>query len=69
MEDLRLEVHYWHLLGVFGWNGQPELEYCILVDSLLDEVDTLPVGERGHRIVWVGLSRHQKHSNWGVLLE
>ena len=49
---LRLEVNYGHGLRVVRRERDAELEHCILIDALLAEVDALPVGELGARVVW-----------------
>lgn len=52
VEYLRLEMYYWHRFWIVGREGNPEFEDSILVDALLAEVDTLPVGELRARVVW-----------------
>ena len=49
---MRLEVNYGHGLRVVRRERDAELEHCILIDALLAEVDALPVGELGARVVW-----------------
>ena len=70
MMHFGLERDFGHGLGIRGRNLDHELQDSILVNALLDEIDTFPPGElrrgiiRRKRICW-----HKVDANWRVLLQ
>ena len=69
VENLRLEHARGHGSGVVSRDVDAESDNRILVDTLLAEVDTFPVGERRSHILWQGVSRHKVNIYRCILLQ
>ena len=62
-------MDFWHRLRIVWWKSHPELEHSVLVDALLNEIDTLPVCELRTDISRQRVCWHQKDTVRGVLLQ